>query len=768
MVRQAMMVAALLMAAPAVSAATPEDYKRSLGLREAQMYLTENVVDQAAWAPDGGAFHYRKTVPGGFQFVTVQPATMAKQPAFDQARIATAIGKLTGQTYQPLRLPFASFRYGAGNQSISFTAAGTRYSCNLTSYTCAEPAAAPGRPRAFGITRDMSVPADNTARTSPDGRWQAYTLDSNLMLREVATGAVRLITRNGSDGNFYDPETIAWAPDSSRFAAYRVVPGYQRQVYRVQSSPPGGEIKAKLITQLYPLPGDTVDLERPVVVDVASGAATEVVSSLFANPYSMSPIKWRADSGSFSFAYNQRGHAVYRLVSVDGRTGKASAAVEEKSDTFFYAPRHSYHDVSNLGREIVWMSERDGWNHLYLIDGKTGRTKKQITRGDWVVREIVKVDDEKRQIWFAANGRRKGSDPYLQHYYRVNFDGTNLVELTSADAFHDVAFSPDMQFYVDTYSRNNMATVSELRRGDGSLVSVIERGDITKLVAAGWQAPENFVAKGRDGRTDIWGVIVRPRDFDPAKKYPVIENIYGAGWDQFVPKKFWPFGFHAGGDEVVGMQSLADLGFIVVQIDGMGTLHRSKAFHDHTWKNAGDGGAPDRILWHKAAAQKYAYYDIDRVGLYGGSAGGQNTLNNLLFYPEFYKAGVSYNGCHDNRLDKVTWNEQWSGWPVDESYSKASSVDNAWRLKGNVLLVIGELDMNVDPVASMQVVDALIKANKTFEMLNVPNGDHGVGRTDGPMDYVLARQYDFFIRHLQGVQPPNWNAITDATPPAAR
>jgi dipeptidyl aminopeptidase/acylaminoacyl peptidase len=574
---------------------------------------------------------------------------------------------------------------------------------------------------------------------------------------------VVLRTTDGSPGLFYDPETIAWSPDSRRLALYRVRPGHQRMIHRVASSP-ADRLEPRLITQLYPKPGDTLDLERPVLFSLDDARRTEIDAALFDNPYRLSPIRWRTDSASFAFTYDQRGHGVYRLVAVDAASGRPREVIAERSDSFVYAPRMDHRDLDGTGREIVWMSERDGWNHLYLVDGRTGRIRNAITSGEWVVRRILHVDRERRQVYFAANGREAG-DPYLQHVYRVGLDGRGLARLTPADAYHDISFSPDMRHYVDTYSRIDLPPVSELRRtSDGALVATIETADISRLVAAGWKTPETFVAKGRDGKTDIWGVIVRPHDFDPAKRYPVIENIYGAGFDNFVPKKWWPFGYHAGGDEVVGMQAQADLGFVVVQIDGMGTLHRSKAFHDVTWKNVGEAGAPDRILWHKAAAAQYDWYDADRVGLYGGSLGGQNALGGLLFFPDFYKAAVAYNGCHDNRMDKVSWNEQWMGWPVDDSYSRSSNVDNAWRLKGDLLLIVGELDMNVDPAASMQVADRLIKAGKDFELLVVPGGDHGVGRSEEPMDYVLRRQYDFFVRTLRAEQPPKWNAAPDSAP----
>lgn len=750
-------LAALACALPATAAAQPTeaDYARSLGLREQLKYLTDGVADPAVWSPDGSAFHYRRTVPGGFRFVTVPLADRARRDMFDHARLASALTAVTGKAYRADRLPFDSFAFGADAQTLRLSVDGVRLTCSIAIYQCSRVTTL-ARPKAFEVVRDLSVPADPTPRLSPDGRHVAVVEDHNLVVRDTASGAVKLRTQDGSAGLFYDPETIAWSPDSRRLALYRVRPGHQRQIHRIASSP-GDRREPRLITQLYPKPGDVLDLERPVLFDVVSARQTEVDPALFPNPYQLSPIRWRSDSGSIAFTYNERGHKLYRLVAVDAASGTAREAAGERADTFVYAPRMDHRDVNGDGREIVWMSERSGWNHLYLVDGRTGAVRNAITKGDWVVRRILHVDAAKRQVYFAANGR-EGGDPYLQHVYRVGLDGRGLTRLTQADAFHDVSFSPDMTHYVDTYSRIDLPPVSELRRtADGSLVATIEKADISALLKTGWKTPETFVAKGRDGKTDIWGVIVRPRDFDPAKRYPVIENIYGAGFDNFVPKKWWPFGYHAGGDEVVGMQAQADLGFIVVQVDGMGTLHRSKAFHDVTWKNLGEAGAPDRILWHKAAAAKYPSYDAGRVGLYGGSLGGQNALGGLLFYPDFYKAAVAYNGCHDNRMDKVSWNEQWMGWPLDDRYSRASNVDNAWRLKGDLLLIVGELDMNVDPASSMQVADRLVKAGKDFDLLVVPGGDHGVGRSEEPIDYVTRRQYDFFVRTLQGAQPPKWN-----------
>jgi dipeptidyl aminopeptidase/acylaminoacyl peptidase len=429
--------------------------------------------------------------------------------------------------------------------------------------------------------------------------------------------------------------------------------------------------------------------------------------------------------------------------------GNARALIDERSPTFFsYSGKMFRHDVAD-GKEIVWMSERDGWNHLYLFDGSNGRVKNQITRGNWVVRGVEKVDDEKRQIWFRASGMTSGIDPYFVHYYRINFDGSGLTALTSGDANHHLDFSPDMKYYVDTWSRVDLAPVSELHRTeDGKVVAELERVDIQPLLKAGWRAPEPFVAKGRDGVTDIWGVIFRPTNFDPAKRYPVIESIYAGPQDSFVPKSFRPY---------YSMQSMAELGFIVVQIDGMGTSNRSKAFHDVCWKNLGDAGFPDRILWHQAVAAKYPYYDISRVGVYGHSAGGQSALGALLFHPEFYKAAVAGSGCHDNRMDKIWWNEQWMGWPLGPEYEAASNVVNAHRLKGKLLLTVGELDTNVDPASTMQVANALIKAHKVFDLLVLPGQGHSPGGA-----YGERKRIDFFVHHLLGVEPPDWNGLDTA------
>ena len=596
-------------------------------------------------------------------------------------------------------------------------------------------------------------------RPSPDGTKEALIWNYNITVRDAATKKNEtLLSTDGSEGNAYDFGSIAWSPDSKKIAANRVRPGYRREVHYVESSP-ADQLQPKHSVNVYAKPGDALALPQPVIFDVASRKQLAIDNTLFPNPYELSRFQWRKDSSAVTFEYNQRGHQVYRVIEADAMTGRTRAVIAEEPKTFFdYRQANGgladsgkkYRYDVNDGQEVIWMSERDGWNHLYLYDGVTGRVKNQITKGDWVVRAVIKVDEAARRILFSAGGMNAGQDPYFLHDYRINFDGTGLTPLTPADGNHTVVFSDDGTLYVDTYSRLDMPPVSELRKtADLSLVEALETGDITDLTASGWQAPEVFTAKGRDGRTDIWGVIYRPSTFSATKKYPVIENIYAGPQGSFVPKSFGAYN---------GMQSIAELGFIVVQIDGMGTSNRSKAFQDVAWKNLGDAGFPDRILWHKAVAAKYPYYDISRVGVYGTSAGGQSALGALLFHGDFYKAAVSASGCHDNRMDKIWWNEQWMGWPIGPEYAAASNVDNAKNLKGDLLLIYGEMDTNVDPSSTMQVVNQLIKNDKNFDLLGIPGSNHTSG---GP--YGDHKRWDFFVQHLLGVTPPRWTPAMKAT-----
>jgi dipeptidyl aminopeptidase/acylaminoacyl peptidase len=378
------------------------------------------------------------------------------------------------------------------------------------------------------------------------------------------------------------------------------------------------------------------------------------------------------------------------------------------------------------------MSERSGWNHLYLVDRNTGQTS-PITAGEWVVRGVDHMDPDTRQLWFRVAGIHPGQDPYYIHHARINFDGSGLTLLTEANGTHEIHFSPDRKFHTDTWSRADQPPVHGLHRSsDGKKVADLGRADAAGLLTIHPHLPEPFAARGRDGTTDIFGIIFRPSHFDLHKKYPVIEKIYAGPHGQFVPKGFKPF--H-------GSQRLAELGFIVVQIDGMGTNWRSKQFHDVCWKNLKDAGFPDRMAWMKAAAQQYPQMDLSRVGIYGGSAGGQSAMRAVLDHADFYKAAAADCGY---RMDKIWWNEAWMGWPVDDSYAQSSNVDDAHKLDGKLLLTVGMLDRNVDPSSTMQVVDALIKADQAFEFIPFPSLGHGAGDSA----YGKRRREEFFVQHL--------------------
>lgn len=738
---------------------TSGDYERAANLREKYKGLALDVPETPAWIQGTHKFCYRKTVEGGSTLVMVDADTATKAPAFDHEKLASALSLASGENYTGLTLPFQRYRLSDAGGAIEFVLKRSRWSCDLKQYSCAELGPIRDEWHPFepdGGDAETSRRHQGRTAPSPDGQWLAFVENFNLYLRPRAGGEGFALSLDGMEGNYYDFDSIAWSPDSQRIVAYRVRAGYHRRIHFIESSPKD-QLQPKYSSIEYEKPGDVLDLPQPVLFEVGSRKQIGIDNALFPNPYELSHAAWWKDGRAFTFEYNQRGHQLYRIIEVDAKTGAPRSLIADESQTFIDYPRlvKSQYDTGKIyrydvhdGNEIIWMSERDGWAHLYLYDGKTGARKNQITKGNWVVRAVDRVDEEKRQIWFEAGGMYPGKDPYFLHAYRINFDGTGLAPLTTADANHDITYSSDGQYYVDIFSRVDEPPKAALyRAADASRVIDLEHANIEKLVAAGWKAPEVFTALGRDGKTDIWGVISRPAHFDPQKKYPVIEAIYAGPQGSFVPKSF-----------SAAAEPLTELGFVVVHIDGMGTNNRSKAFHDVAWKNLKDGGFEDRILWHQAVAAKYRWYDISRVGVFGTSAGGQNALGALLFHPEFYKAGVANSGSHDNRMDKIWWNELWMSWPIGPHYADSSNVDNAYRLKGKLLLILGEMDNNVDPASTWQVVNALIKANKTFDLLFVPGGGHGAGGA-----YAQRLMGDFFVKNLLHQWPPDWNA---GSPPA--
>ena len=723
---------------------TVEDYNRAYALREkynAKHVLYAGVVPH--WVDQTSAFWYVRQTEKGKEYVKVDAASKKRTALFDQQKMASALTEKAGREINAYNLPLQNCRLNISLDTLRFQLDGKFWAYSIKNNRLLDEGAIPSR----GKERhwmEVDDEKEGSPVTSPDGKWTAFIKNDNVYVREVATGKEKQLSQDGTLSNYYS-SYIQWSPDSKSVVSCRIRPVEKRYVYYVESSP-ADQAQPKLHKQEYAKPGDELRFKVPCIFEVESGRRLIPSTELFSHQYELSGPMWNADSKAITFEYNERGHKVYRVLEMSAVDGSVRTLIEEKEEKYVNYPR-IYRNYLSDGKRIIWSSERDNYNHLYLYDRATGKPLNQITKGEWYVRGVQHVDETNEVIYFSANGMKKGEDPYLIHYYKINFDGSNLVELTPEEGMHQCWYSSDYKYLVDVYSKVDQAPIAVLRDvKNGKIRMQLDKADISALLANGWKAPEVFSAKGRDGKTDMWGVIYRPSNFDPSKKYPVIEYIYSGPGDQYVPKTFSSYNWW--------MTSLAELGFIVVQVDGMTTSFRSKEFEEVCYKNLKDAGLPDHIAWIKAAAQKYPYMDIDRVGIFGCSAGGQESTGAVLFHPEFYKAAYSACGCHDNRMDKIWWNELWMGYPVDESYSACSNVDNAHLLNRPLMLVVGELDDNVDPASTMQVANALIKANKDFELVVIPGAHHTMGE-----DFGEHKRYDFFVRHLMGVTPPSWDKV---------
>ncbi|CAI6331685.1 unnamed protein product [Periconia digitata] len=567
--------------------------------------------------------------------------------------------------------------------------------------------------------------------TGPGG---TFIKDNNVWFRD-ADGQETQMSTTGTPNSSFDNYTY-YSSDMKFGVVLQFTPEQEHIVYEVESSP-YDQLQPRLKQFHYLKPGDRMRIDRPRMFDLTTKKEIPTDDALFKNPYSISALSgggWNDESTEFRFVFNERGHQALRVIGMNTQ-GNVRAIIEETSKTFIdYAHKLYYREVSNTS-DMIWASERDGWNHLYLHDLKTGEVKNQITKGEWVVRSVDYVDETAQRIWLKVFGAVPNQDPYYAHLARVNFDGTDFKILTEGDGSHSWSFSPDRKTFTDTWSRMDMAAKTVTRDAEsGNETSVLEEGNLDSVY---WPIPERFSALGRDSETLIYGLIFRPLDMDPNATYPVIERIYAGPQDFSVPKEY---------SLDSDAHRLANRGFIVVVIDGMGTNWRSKAFHDVCHKNLRDAGFPDRISWMKAAAATRPYMDTTRVGIYGTSAGGQNAMGALLFHGDFYKAAVADSGCHDNRMDKLWWNEAWMGYPVDQSYEDSSNMVNAGNLQGNLMLVVGELDTNVDPASTMQVVNRLNQLDKDYDLLFMPGQGHGVGGFDMS---ALRKRSEFLERHLK-------------------
>ena len=727
---------------------TLEDYQRAYSLY-GKFNATQVYDDPADIRWNGNrVFHYSAYTPEGITYYVGQTSdgnVQAEVKAVDMEALSGLLARETGKDIQRKNLRLSAF--GADSATVSFEFGGFRWDIRDAFGNSPQLARqeevkkAPWhKPRHW-----MEVDDEKGAGpvVSPDGKLQAYIKNDNVYVSHRDGSHERALSNDGTAGNYYS-SWIRWSPDSRHVATNKIRPAQKRYVYYVESSPKN-QLQPVLHQQEYAKPGDELRFKVPCAFNVETGKATIPSTELFARQYDLFGPEWNADSRTLTFEYNERGHKTYRVLELDAETGHVRTLVEETSPTFVNHQRMFRHKLDG-DRRMIWMSERDNWNHLYMIDLERGKVERQITKGEWVVRRVLKVDEERRTIYFTASGVTPGEDPYHVHYYKIGFDGKDMVCLTPEEGNHSAVFNEDYTLLVDKYSTVERAPVTVLRSTDGGQPQTLAQADLSQIRSAGWVAPEIFTAPGRDGKTPMWGIIQRPTNFDPQKKYPVIEYIYSGPGDAYTPKSFLPYNGYT--------TALAELGFIVVQLDAMGTSYRGKKFEEICYKNLKDAGFPDRIQWIKAAAEKYPCMDTTRVGIYGCSAGGQESMAAVLFHPEFYKAAYSSCGCHDNRMDKIWWNEQWMGYPVDSSYVECSNVENAWRLTRPLMLVVGEMDDNVDPASTLQVANALIKAGKDFELVVLPGAAHTMGESFGE-----HKRFDFFVEELMGVRPPKWEDL---------
>ncbi len=731
----------LFCAAPARAQGTRADYERAARFLTGDLgKLVQGADIRPTWIEDSDQFWYQK--PGlDTEFVLINTTKNTRGPAFDQAKLAEELSKATRRQIRAKRA------------AIRFAAEGQRWTCILSTYACLREKLPPER-----------------EEVSPDGNWSAFVEQYNLYLRNLWTGTVAQLTTDGEKSWDYatplpssdllvregterveQHAAVFWSPDSSKLVTYRIDSRNAGRFTTLQFVPPD-QLRPKAFTYVYPLPGEIVPTAQPIIFDVQALHRTDIQTAPLEIYFQGGPsFSWYKDSKRIHYMFRSRGDKRFEYREVDADTGKQRVVVEEEAKTYI-DPGENRAIPVNEGAEILVTSERDGWNHIYLYNGKTGSLVNQVTKGPWVVRSIAHVDEKNRQVYFLAGGRDKDEDPYLTHLYRVNFDGSGLQLLTPENANHTAVVSPDSKFFVDNYSRADLPGQSELRKtSDGSVVQVLEKTDTGALLKTGWKSPEPFKGVAADGKTEIYGLIWRPSNLDPSKKYPIIEQVYTGPQGFFVPKTF---GAANAGRR--GFQSVAELGFIVVMVDGRGTTGRSRAFHEYSYHLG--GVFDDHVALIKQMAQRYPYMDLERVGIYGTSAGGYAAAHAMLVHPELYKTCVSISGDHDARLDKAWWNELYQGYPVGKDYAEQSNVTLADKLKGHLLLVHGDVDNNVNPVETMRFVDALVKANRNFDMLLVPNMYHGEGRNL----YLVRRRWDYFVEHLLGITPPENFEITQA------
>lgn len=753
---------------------TSNDYARAdrfLSWNAGQMVTGDEM--EPRWL-DGDRFWYRNRIGEGHEFILVDPSVPSRRHLFDHHRLAAALSLAADTAYVGSRLPFQTFEL-AGRDTIRFhTADSVRWTCTLSDYACSAPDSVPRTPR--------------SERPSPDGRWVAFSRDENLWIRSVDTAEEVQLSQDGEADFGYavppegccsvvtqaregvtPPAVLAWSPDGRRIATHRLDERHVERLHLLEAHTG----RPKLHSYRVGIPGDSViptyeihvfDVDARTSVKAALDPMDAVNTSCcgLAADTVWKDAQWGHGSDQFFFTRAVRSYDTLQLHAADARTGVTRKILEERSRTYVEANGRSggipNWRVIDQNREVVWWSERDGWGHLYLFDAATGDLKNRITEGPWMVLDVLHVDAAARWVYFTGVGREPGRDPYFRHLYRARLDGSAVELLTPEDADHQIWMSPSGRYVVDQHGTPDAAPVTVLRGPGGRVLSTLERADYSGLLAQGWRWPVPFTVTARDGITPLHGFLWFPSDFHEGASYPVVDYIYPG--PQIGPIRSRQASVATPGNAA----ALAELGFIVFVMDALGTPMRDKAFHDAYYANMRDNGIPDHIAALRQLAQRHPQMDLDRVGIFGHSGGGFSSTDALLSHPDFFKVAVSTAGNHDNRSYDFTWGEKYHGLLErkpggGDSFDNQANQELAGRLQGKLLLMYGTLDDNVHPNANHLLIDELIKANKDFDLVVLPNRNHGFANEP----YVIRRTWDYFVRHLKGIEPPRAYQIVRPT-----
>jgi dienelactone hydrolase len=726
-------------------------------------YNTEQFIDHGSvrpnWLP-GDRFWYRDLNSHGSEFILVDPVKKSKSAAFDQQKLASALSTATGKKYVAAMLPFQTFSFTPDGKSIIFKADDKQWKCDITNYqvtpdTSKENGSGTGTGR-----RQLKGNSGNTI-LSPDGKKEAFIKDYNLWVRDVKTNQQTQLTTDGLKDFGYatdnagwkssDSPVLRWSPDSKKIATFKQDQRKVSDMYLVTTNVG----KPTLKSWKYPLPGDKdipmierviINVENPKVIklQIPPDPHRASLSDDISSSGTFDDVDWNEDASQLAFVSTSRDHKQEKVRIANAATGAVREVFEETVPTQFESGwggiNWRYLAKSN---EIIWFSERDNWGHLYLYDALTGKLKNQVTKGEWVVTELLKVDEKNRELYFMADGLDP-ENPYFSRFCKIGFDGKHFAVLTPEAGNHQVTLSPSKNYFIDSYSKPDVPPVIVFRNMDGKIISSLEKTDVSRLTATGWKPVTPIVVKAHDGKTDLYGLMFTPTHLDPNKKYPVIDYIYPGPQGGSVGS--WSFAASRGDN-----QALAELGFIVVAIEGTSNPLRSKGFHDMNYGNIAENTLPDQVAGIKQLAQKYPYIDINRVGIWGHSGGGFATAAAMFRFPDFFKVGISESGNHDNRNYEDDWGERYDGLVTQSNYEAQANENYAKNLKGKLLLAHGLMDDNVPPQNTLLVVEALEKANKDFDLVVFPNSAHGYGSYSL---YMARRRWDYFVKNLLNAVPP--------------